>query len=148
MRSHSVLRSPNDTNRHELRVAFIVNNRIKESILDFVPINGRLCILRLKTRFFNLLIINVHAETEDKDNITKKKFYQELERAYDGILSNDIKVIMGDFNAKIGREPIYKKVIGNQSLHENSNDNGLRVIDFASSRDMLVSSTCFARPDI
>lgn len=104
--------------------------------------------MRLKIRFFNISIINMHAETEDKDVNTKENFYLELERAYDGTSSNDTKVVIGDCNAKIGREPVYKKTIGNQSLHETSNDNGLRVIDFVSSRDMLICSTCFVRPDI
>jgi hypothetical protein len=34
---------------------------------------------------------------------------------------------LGDFNAKVGRENIFKPSIGNESLHEISNDNGVRV---------------------
>lgn len=36
-----------------------------------------------------------------KDEVTKESFYQRLEQAYDETPSNDIKVIIGDFNAKI-----------------------------------------------
>jgi hypothetical protein len=43
---------------------------------------------------------------------------------------------MGDFNAKVGREDIFKPVIGNDSLHEANNDNGVRVIDFATSKTL------------
>jgi hypothetical protein len=32
-----------------------------------------------------------------------------------------IKIIAGDFNAKIGKEEIFKPVGGNSSLHETSN---------------------------
>jgi hypothetical protein len=39
--------------------------------------------------------------------------------------------LIGDFNAKVGREDILKPTIGNESLHEFSNDNGVGVIDFA-----------------
>jgi hypothetical protein len=38
-----------------------------------------------------------------------------------------MKILMGDFNAKVGREDIFKPIIGNESLHEASNDNGLNV---------------------
>jgi hypothetical protein len=31
---------------------------------------------------------------------------------------------LGNFNAKAGREDIFKPAIGNESLHEISNDNG------------------------
>jgi hypothetical protein len=42
-----------------------------------------------------------------------------------------MKILMGDFNAKVGREDNFKTVIGNRSLHEVSNDNGVRVVNFA-----------------
>jgi hypothetical protein len=35
-----------------------------------------------------------------------------------------MKIFLGDFNAKVGGEDIFKP-IGNESLHENSNDNGV-----------------------
>jgi hypothetical protein len=38
-----------------------------------------------------------------------------------------MKILLGDFNAKLGREDIFKPIIGNESLHENSNYNGFRV---------------------
>jgi hypothetical protein len=42
-----------------------------------------------------------------------------------------MKTLLGDFNAKVGREEIFKPTIGNESLHEISNDNGVRVVNFA-----------------
>jgi hypothetical protein len=42
-----------------------------------------------------------------------------------------MKMLLGDFNAKVGREDIFKSIIGNTSLHKISNDNGVRVVNFA-----------------
>jgi hypothetical protein len=42
-----------------------------------------------------------------------------------------MKTLLGDFNAKVGRQDIFKTIIGNESLHEASNDNGVRVVNFA-----------------
>jgi hypothetical protein len=36
-------------------------------------------------------------------------------------------VLLGDINAKVGREDIFKPKIGNGSLHKIINDNGVRV---------------------
>jgi hypothetical protein len=47
----------------------------------------------------------------------------------------------GDFNAKVGREDILKPTIGNESLHEISNDNGVRLVNFATSKNYRVEST-------
>jgi hypothetical protein len=48
---------------------------------------------------------------------------------------------MGDFNAKIEREDIFKPVIVNESLHEVNNDNRVRVVNFATSKSLIVNST-------
>jgi hypothetical protein len=37
------------------------------------------------------------------------------------------KILLEDFNAKVGKEDIFKPTIWNGSLHENINDNGVRV---------------------
>jgi hypothetical protein len=51
------------------------------------------------------------------------------------------KIIIGDLNAKIGQEEIFKPIIGKYSLHKISNDNGFRLIDFASTHNMVIGST-------
>jgi hypothetical protein len=52
-------------------------------------------------------------------------------------------MLLGDFNAKVGRENIFKPTIGNESLHEISNDNGVRVVNFATSKNLVVKSAMF-----
>jgi len=39
--------------------------------------------------------------------------------------------LLGDFNAKFGREDIFKSTIRNESIHQESNDNGVRIVNFA-----------------
>jgi hypothetical protein len=59
-----------------------------------------------------------------------------------------MKILLVDFNAKVGREDIFKPVIGNESLHEASNDNGVRVVNFATLKNLIVKSTTFPHCDI
>jgi exonuclease III len=58
----------------------------------------------------------VHAPTEDKDDDMKDSFYKELEEVFSQFPRYHMKVLMGDFNAKVGREDIFKPIIGNESL--------------------------------
>jgi hypothetical protein len=64
----------------------------------------------------------VHFPCEDTSDDIKDSFYEELARVFDRITRYDIKTSLGDFNAKVGREDIFKRTIGNESSHEINND--------------------------
>jgi hypothetical protein len=49
-----------------------------------------------------------------------------------------MKILLGDFNAKVGREDIFKPTTENESLHEISNNNGVKVVNFATSKNLTV----------
>jgi hypothetical protein len=57
-------------------------------------------------------------------------------------------MLSGDFNAKIGREEMYKLTIGNKSLHNISSDNGVRVVNFATFKNQTVKSMMFPHRNI
>ena len=59
-----------------------------------------------------------------------------------------MKMLLGDFNAKVGRENIFKPTIGQESLHEGSNDNGVRLVNFTISENLVVKSTMFPHRNI
>jgi hypothetical protein len=59
-----------------------------------------------------------------------------------------MKILLGDFNAKFGREDIFKPTVGKESLHEDSNDNGVRVVNFATSKNLVVKSAMFPHRNI
>jgi hypothetical protein len=57
-------------------------------------------------------------------------------------------LLLGDFNTKICRENIFKPTIWNESLHEINNNNGVRVVNFATSKVLIVESTMFPHRNI
>jgi hypothetical protein len=84
-------------------------------------------------------ILRGHTPTEDKK---KDSFYEELESVFDKFPKYHRKILLGDLNAKVGREDISKPTIGNESLHEISNDNGVRLANFATSKNLRVKIWC------
>ena len=127
---------------------FIVDPKWAKHVSDWKPINERICVLRVKGKFFNYSIINVYAPHNERPEDEKDSFYRKLEKAYEECPRNDIKIIIGDLNAQVGREKSFKPTIGGFSLHCESNENGLRLINFAASLNMVISSTCFRHKDI
>lgn len=61
-----------------------------------------------------------HAPTEEKSGNEKQSFDEELEQVFEQFLMHHMKIVLGDFNAKLGREYIFTLTTGNEILHENS----------------------------
>jgi len=59
----------------------------------------------------------VHAPSEEKSDDSKDSFYKELEKVFDHFPKYHMKILLGDFNTKVGKENILKPTIGNESLH-------------------------------
>jgi hypothetical protein len=78
----------------------------------------------------------VHTPTDDKSVDTKDRFYEELKHISDQFLKYHMKIMLGDSNAKIGREGIFKPTVGNEILHDISNDIGVRIVNFVTSKNL------------
>jgi hypothetical protein len=72
----------------------------------------------------------VHAPNEEKSDDSKDKFHD----VFDRFPRYRMKILLGDLNAKLGREDIFKQTIGNESLQQDRNDNGIRILNFATSK--------------
>jgi hypothetical protein len=46
-----------------------------------------------------------------------------------------MKILLGDFNVKVGREDIFTLAVENGSLHEISYDNGVTAVKFATPKN-------------
>ncbi len=53
-----------------------------------------------------------------------------------------MKIPLGDFNTKVERENIFKPTIVNECLLQVSNDNGVRVVNFAYQKIRLIRAQC------
>jgi exonuclease III len=83
----------------------------------------------LRGRWCDIIVLYVHTPTEDKIDDVKDSFYDELEQVFDKFPKYHMKILLGDYNTKVGREDIFIPTIGNESLHEISNDNGVKVVN-------------------
>jgi len=90
----------------------------------------------------------VHAPSEEKSDEAKDCFYEELEQVFDHFPKYHLKILLGDFDAKVRRENIFKPTIGNKSLHQHTNDNDVRIVNFAASKNLVVKSTMFPHRNI
>jgi hypothetical protein len=78
----------------------------------------------------------------------KDQFYEQLERAYAPSPSHDVKLVVVDVNVKVGRETVHQPTIGKHSLHESTNEIGLRLVDLAAGRQIAIKSMNFVHKRI
>jgi hypothetical protein len=128
--------------RRQFGAGFLINKKYEHLIVSFNPQTDRMCSLRIRDAFFNTTVISVGAPTE-KDEIDKNGFYEDLERIYKKAPKGDIKVVKGDFNAKVGKELGLAPNVGKYILHEETNNNEWRMIEFAVAKSIAISRTVY-----
>ncbi|KAJ4443810.1 hypothetical protein ANN_05591 [Periplaneta americana] len=83
---------------HQIGTRFFIHSRIKLAVKKVEFISDRLSYLVLKGRWCDIVVINAHAPTEEKDDHIKDSFYEELEETFDqlpryqSLLSKNVKV--------------------------------------------------------
>ena len=97
-----------------------------------IAIDERLITLRLplaKNRF--AAFVSVHSSTLDSSDDVKDRFYDTLYSTIQRIFQNDKIILLGDFNARVGRNhDIWHGVIGHHGVG-NMNSSGLRLLSLS-----------------
>jgi len=71
-----------------------------------------------------MAMINMYDPTEDKAHAEKEKFYDDLQTVIDRTPKSDTILVLGDANAKFGKENVYRGVRGKHTLHEYQTEMG------------------------
>jgi exonuclease III len=138
---YSLYYSCSQQHPRQLGTGFMVKREIIKNIISFQPYNEKICKLRMRGKYHNLTLINMHAQTKDKDVRVKEQFYDDLQRMHENTVKHEVVIILGGLNAKIGKEQAHSQVSGVHTLHDFSNQNDEMVCNFAIQNNMIIMST-------
>ena len=133
---------------HQKGVALMISQEAQRSLMEWMPVSSRVISARFYSRFKKITIIQAYAPTNDATPEEKDDFYHQLQTTTDRCNKNDIVIVMGDTNAKVGDDNSeMEEVIGRHGLGSR-NDNGERLCEYCSINGLVITGTCFPHKDI
>ena len=128
---------------HTLGVALMVSAEAMKSLLQWKPVSPRIITARFNSKGRKITIIQCYAPTNVADEIEKEDFYEILQAAIDDMPKRDMKILMGDLNAKVGLDNSNRELIVGAHGVGIKNENGELFTDFCAFNDLVIGGTVF-----
>ena len=130
---------------HQHGVGFLVKSTFEKGILGYWPVSNRNIMLKLKAKPFDIAIIQTYSPTTSHTDEEIEEHYEEIDKMLKEVKSTDVLIIMGDFNAKIGKGS-YEDIVGNHGLGKR-NPRGDRLLHICIEKDLVIANTTFQHPN-
>ena len=135
--------------RRQSGVGFMIKNNIAKK-LHALPTahSDRIMSLRLPLQGDkSATLVSVYSPTLQADSAVKEAFYGDLHTVITRIDPKEKLIVLGDFNARVGRDSqLWKGVLGKHGLG-NCNDNGRMLLQFCSQHQLTITNTLFQQQD-
>ena len=88
------------------RLTVWIHRKIAGALVGYEPISDRVLVVRLEAKPRNITLIQVYGPTTAATDEEMERFYQDLLQAVKQVPKGDMRLVMGDFNAKVGRREL------------------------------------------
>ena len=136
---HTVLYSGPEE-KCEKGVGFIMKNKLAASLSGYWPVSDRVR-AKFNTRPFEMYVAQVYASTSTADQDDIDQFYHDLDKALEMSKSREIKIVMGDLNAKIGKRAEGLSV-GQYGIGER-NERSDHLVNWCEVNDLIITNPWF-----
>lgn len=134
---------PNENDPHHYGVGMLIDRRFRNTVINHKFVSERIMSVRFKSKRRNLSVVQCYAPTQDADDEVKLAFYDQLNKCLAEIPKGDLKLMMGDFNAKVGSEnKNLEHVMGKHGVGV-MNSNGELLVELCGLNELKIGGTLF-----
>ena len=128
---------------HKNGVDVLLTKQVAKSMVGFHALSDRVLILKIASKPFTLVMIQVYAPTSTSSDEDIEQSYNALDNTHKQSGSQDMTIVMGDLNAKVGneRDPLLE-VVGHHGL-VSRNERGDIWVDWCMTHDQVITNTWF-----
>ena len=126
---------------HSNGVGIIMKKDIAKSIIGCWTISDRVMVVKLRETPANINIIEAYAPTSASSDENLEDVYHDLDKAMSICKSSEMKIVMGDFNAKIG-EGKNNQTVGPHRLGDR-NELGDTMVEWYERTELVITNTWF-----
>ena len=126
----------------------MMSQQAAKRLMEWTPESSRIIRVRFYSKYRILTLIHAYSPTGDASIESKDDFYQQLEGTVQKCNRNDILLITGDLNAKVGKgTPEEREVLGHHGRGDR-NENSESLCEFCEMNGLVITGTIFHHKEI
>nr|KAG5701327.1 hypothetical protein BaRGS_006101 [Batillaria attramentaria] len=137
-----------DGQPHMHGVALLMTPEATQALLSWEPVSPRILSARFNSKGRKVTILQCYAPTNMADEEEKENFYEQLQAVLDKAPRRDLKILMGDLNAKVGTDNTDRELIMGKHGTGTQNENGELFTEFCTTNDLVIGGTIFPHKTI
>lgn len=140
---YKVIYSGRTDDKHRQGVAMILKKEATRALIGYDTVGPRILKARFRTSCGKATVIQVYAPTADSTDEEIDEFYTTLQETMQCTSTQDLTVLMGDLNAKVGDDwRTWKGALGKFGYGK-ENERGERLLNFCLNHNLTVMNTAF-----
>ena len=127
--------------RHQAGVGILLNREMADAVVGCWQVSKRVMLIKITAKPVGLNIIQVYAPTTDYSDSEVEEFYEQVDSVRRQCRAEEVTIVMGDLNAKVGRGS-GGTVVGQFGLGVR-NERGDRWVEWCESWEQVITNTWF-----
>nr|CAH8823142.1 unnamed protein product [Trichobilharzia regenti] len=119
-----------------------------KALMQLKPVSSRTTTAMFNSKERKVTVIQCYAPTNVSEQEKKEALYRQIQTVMDNVPNGDIRILMGDMNAKLGGDNTIRELTMGHEAFGEMNDNGELSSDFRAFTDLLIGGRVFKHKDV